>query len=86
MVDEIIENEEDNEGERVRITLRLPPELHKLLNNRRKILRRSLNEEIVIILDRFVDAKEIIVPSKEYIGFIEDARRLEKEKTPTSEE
>ena len=65
--------------------LRIPEYLYDLLEKRSKVTRRSVNSEIIVILERFADAKEVLVPSKEYIGIIEDAQRLEKEKSPDPE-
>lgn len=46
----------------VKITVRLPPELHAKLIERARTTRRSLNSEVITLLERFVDSREIGVP------------------------
>lgn len=54
------------ENEEVRLTLRLPGELHKKLAKRCVKSRRTLNQEILKLLENFVDSEEIaIVPRTE---------------------
>lgn len=51
------------EEKRIRLTLRIPENLHQEIEQRCKKTRRSLNEEIITLLERFVDSEEISVPS-----------------------
>lgn len=52
------------EDEKV-FSLRIPESLKKLLEERAAKNRRSLNQEIVTILERFAKTKEVIVVEKE---------------------
>jgi len=54
-------NSDMNENEEIRLTLRIPKFLHTKLEKRRAITRRSLNQEIVILLERFIESVESAV-------------------------
>ena len=61
--------------------LRIPKALYKQVDERSKKNRRSVNSEILILLERFVDSEEILVPGAKYIEIIGRARD-KKEQTP----
>ncbi len=63
----------------VRLTLRLPTELHVKLKERCEKTRRKLNSEIVILIERFVDSEEVSIPGNKYAEAINRAK-AEKEK------
>ena len=75
------------ENEKIKeFPLRLPIELHKQLEKRCKKSRRSVNSEIVILLERFIDSTETI-SEKEKIPQVSDITggiRV-KEKSPDPE-
>jgi hypothetical protein len=52
------------ENEEVRLTLRLPGTLHKDLISRCSKTRRTLNQEILRLLENFVHSEEIAVVPK----------------------
>ncbi len=62
-------------------SLRIPKELYKQVDKKSKKNRRSVNSEILILLERFVDSEEILVPGAKYIEIIGRARE-KKEQTP----
>ncbi len=43
-------------------SLRIPEDLYKQVDKKSKKNRRSVNSEILILLERFVDSEEILVP------------------------
>lgn len=49
----------DDESEDVKLNLRLPKELHTALTQRAARNRRSLNSEMLTLLERFVDSPEL---------------------------
>ena len=54
-------NSDMNDNEEIKLTLRIPKFLHTKLEKRRETTRRSLNQEIVILLERFVESVELTV-------------------------
>ena len=62
-------------------SLRIPEDLYKQVDKKSKKNRRSVNSEILILLERFVDSEEILVPGAGYMETIGRARE-KKEQTP----
>lgn len=50
----------------VRMTLRLPTDVNDRLEQRAKKYRRSKNDEIIMLLDRFLDTEEGVFPSEKH--------------------
>lgn len=47
------------EDEEKRLTIRIPADLHAKLTKRAENNRRSLNNEMIALLERFVDSEEV---------------------------
>ena len=60
--------------------LRIPKALYKQVDERSKKNKRSVNSEIIILLERFIDSEEISIPSAKYIKAIDRAREQEEKK------
>lgn len=50
----------------VRMTLRLPTDVNERLEQRAKKYRRSKNDEIIMLLDRFLDTEEGVFPPEKH--------------------
>ena len=59
--------------------LRIPKALYKQVDERSKKNKRSVNSEIIILLERFIDSEEVSIPGNKYVEAINRAK-AEKEK------
>ena len=58
--------------------LRIPKDLYKKVDERGKKNKRSVNSEIIVLLERFIDSEEVSVPGNKYAEAINRAREQEK--------
>lgn len=69
--------EDIKEGKR--LTMRIPSVLHSQLLERCEKSGRSLNTEIIILLQAFIEAEEIVIPGDEQIKALEKNTNMKKE-------
>lgn len=54
----------DSMEDEARVTVRFPADLYQELKDRAKENRRSLNNEILVLLERFIQSKEVVYSSE----------------------